>query len=1019
MNRLLLVLFIAFSVAAFGQSTEKYNSVYADFYKAEELFQKQQYGSARKEFRKFVDKWNQPNDPMYIKALYYEAISALELYNNDAVLLLQAFLKNYPETIYRHSIYFQLGNHYYRSKDYKEALAYYTRFSVKDLDKSQHDEYNFKVGYAHFQEGNFTAAKNALNEVKDGDSQYANSALYYFSHISYTEKSYQTALEGFLKLENDKGFGKVVPYYILQIYYLQGKYEEVTKYAPKLANATLVNEKDISHLIGDAYYRIGKYDEAVPHLEKYDKLAETTRDDDYQLGFAYYKSRQFDKAIKLFDRVARKGQDSLSQVAYYHIGESYIATKNNLAARSAFQKASEIDKDPKIQEDALYQFAVLSYKLDVNPYNESIIAFETYLNKYPNSKRKEDVYQYLVNVYTSTKNYEKALESLDRVKNLDITLRKVYQLIAYNHGIELYQKERFQEAINTFKLVEKYPINPQFSAQAIFWSADASYQLNNFQGAINGYRNYLSMPGATSEALKSDAYYNIGYANLLKGDTISAIESFRTYTQGKPADRKKLADAYMRLADSYFMRRENQAAVQNYDLALQLNVSNADQALYYKGITHGVMNQKSEKISTLLNLVNNYSKSKYVQDALFEIAFTYKITPDYANAAKYFQQLLADYPTTSKEAFVRIELADVYYKSNNYKQSEAEYLRVLEKFGHDTICNAVGEGLQHVYAATKQVSKLEEYAKKYPCLNINTMTLENLVYNPAETDYNAKKYESAITKFEEYLQKYPQGFHAKKARAFLADSYYEIDNMPKSIEQYELILKESTSNYTELAAVRTARYYFNSKEYAKAIPHYERTLQVSSDPEVLFNANVGLMRSYFHSKDYAPASACAKTVNASALLKAEGKLEAQYIAGMSNYYIKNYDDAITALTFVSKSTTKQEASEAKFMIAQTYFEQDKLNEAEKTAKEVLNMKPSYDFWMAKSLILQTKILVKKDDLFQAEQTISSVLQHYPKADDGIKAEAQVVYDELMQLKNMPKSSLAPDGTTVIEINEGK
>lgn len=1020
MNRLLVILFVSFSLSVFGQSSEKYNSVYAGFYRAEELFQKQQYGSARKEFREFINGFKQPNDPMYIQALYYEGMSALELFNNDAIDLLKRFIQNYPESIYKNIVHFKLGNFYYRSKDYQEALAYYSKFTAKDLEDEFRDEYYFKVGYSNFQLEKYEEARNAFVEVKDGDSQYANPSLYYFSHIAYTNKSYQIALDGFLKLENDESFGKVVPYYIMQIYYLQGKYEQVTEYAPKLSNATVVNEKDISHLIGDAYYRTGKFDEAVPHLENYDKLAETTHDDDYQLGYAYYKSRQYQNAVKLFDRASKSDKDSLKQLSFYHIGESFLALKNNLSARSAFQKASEINAEPSIQEDALYQFAVLSYKLDVNPYNESIIAFETYLNNYPNSKRREDVYQYLVNVYTSTNNYEKALESIDRVQNKDISLRKVYQLIAYNHGVELYQKGQYQNAINTFKLVEKYPINSQLSAKAIYWTADAQYQLNNYNAAISGYKDYLGMSGATSEELKTDAYYNIGYANLYKGDTTSSIESFRTYVQQKPSNKNKLADAYMRLGDSYFMRRENKSAIQYYDLAIALNVTKQDQALYYKALTHGVVEgQASEKIAALLNLVNNYSRSKYVQDALFEIAFSYKLLKNYPNSIKYYEQLLRDYPNTSKEALVRIEIADVYYKQNNYKKAEEEYLIVLEKFGHDTICNAVGEGLQHVYAATKQISKLEEYSKKYPCLNINSLTLENLVYSPAELDYFAKKYKEAIPKFEEYLQKYPQGYHAKKAVSYVADAYYELDNLPKSIEYYEQLLSEPTTNFTELAAVRTARYYYNNKEFTKAIPHYERAEHISSDVEIVFNSRTGLMRSYYQINDFVPAAAYAKLVTGSNLLLPENKLEAQYIFGKASNEIKAYDDAITALTFVSKNTTQATASEAKYLVAKIYFEQNNMDKALSTADEVLKMKPQYSFWVAKAIILQSKIYMLKNELFQAEQTILSVIQHYPKDDDGIKLEAQAVYDELMQLKNAPKSTVVPEGTTEIEINQGK
>jgi tetratricopeptide (TPR) repeat protein len=1019
MRRLLIFCAVAVSLTVNGQTTEKYNSVYAGFYKAEELFQKQQYGSARKEFRDFINSFHSTNDPLYIKALYYEGVSAIELFNNDGERLLKQFLLNYPETIYATAIHFKLGNYYYRAKDYKEALAYYDKIQVKDLQASEKDEYHFKVGYAYFQLENLKQARNNFAEVKDGDSQYAVPALYYFSHISYTEKSYQTALDGFLKLENDPGFGKVVPYYILQIYYLQGKYDQVAEYAPKLENATIVNEKDINHLVGDAYYRVGKYDEAVPYLQKYDKLANTTRDEDYQLGYALYKTRSFDNAVKLFDRAAKDTTDGLAQASYYHIGECFLGLKNNLSARAAFQKASEINHDAQLQEDALYQFAVLSYKLDVNPYNEAIRAFETYLNNYPDSKRKEDIYQYLVNVYTSTNNYQKAIESLDRVNNKDITLQKAYQLIAYNYGVELSQKEQYQAAVDAFELVKKYPINPQLSAKAVFWTGDANYELQKYGPSLANYRNYLGMIGANSEEMKSDAYYNMGYANLYLGDTVSAIENFRTYEQRKPMNKQKLGDVYMRLADSYFMRRDNPSAIKYYDLAIQSNVSNQDQALYYKALTLGVENDKNGKIKALLDIVNNHSKSKYLQDALYEIAFSYKLLPDYDKALQYFNQLLTDYPNPKKDADIHIEIADIYYKQNNYKKSEQEYLLVLEKYNYESVCGAVGDGLQNVFAATKQVAKLEEYAKKYPCLNINAMTLENLVYNPAENLYTAKNYSEAIPKFEEYLAKYPQGYHRKKAVYYLADAYYEIDSTAKSIALYEQILTEPTSNYTELAAIRAARYFYNNGNYAKAIPYYERTVQATSDPEVIFNAESGLMRSYFQTKDYVPAAASAKNVLKSGLLKTENKLEAQYIVGVSCYNNKEYADALTALSFVSRNTTKAIASEAQFLIASCYFEQDKLKDADKQAQQVLKMKPTYDYWIAKALILQTKIQMKNNDLFQAEQTILSVIQQYPEENDGIKQEAQVVYDELMQIKNMPKSTVVPTEATEVEINGGK
>ena len=53
-----------------------------------------------------------------------------------------------------------------------------------------------------------------------------------------------------------------------------------------------------------------------------------------------------------------------------------------------------------IAEDAHYTLQSFLLKLTSTHNNESVKAFEGDINQYPNSKRKEEVVQYLVNVYT-------------------------------------------------------------------------------------------------------------------------------------------------------------------------------------------------------------------------------------------------------------------------------------------------------------------------------------------------------------------------------------------------------------------------------------------------------------------------------------------------------------------------------------------------------------------------------------------------------------------------------------------
>jgi TolA-binding protein len=1017
MKRWLVVLMIFSVYQAVAQVSEKYSSEYANFYRAEELFQKQQFAAARIEFRNFLNEWQKPNDPFYVKARYYEGISALELFNNDAVQLLTDFNKNYPESIYKHEISFRLGKYFYQKKDYKEALVWLNLLRVQDVESENKEEYLFKLGYANFQEQHFVEARSAFHDVKDGVSQYATPGLYYFSHINYMDKSYQIALDGFLKLQSTESFAKVSPYYIAQIYYLQGKYKEVTEYAPTILDTTnIFTKNDMNHLIGDAFYRVGKFDEAVPYLQEYYEKSNTTRNDDYALGYSYYKSGQYEKAVKLFDKVTRE-KDSLAQASYYHIGECYLKLNKLVYARSAFEAAAKTEGDPMLQEDALYNYAVLSYKLDINPYDEAVLALEEYLKKYPNSSRKSDVNQYLVNVYTSTNNYEKALASLDKISNKDTKLKNAYQLVAFNQGVQFFQRADFQKAIKSFELSEKYPVEPAITVKSKFWIADANFRLNNTDQAIKLFREVVALPSAGE--LKSDAYYNLGYAYLKKQDVELAIEAFRMYCQSSVSNKNKLADGFMRAADGYYMTKQNENAIRYYQSALDLHAGFEDQALYYMAKTYGFSDNIGDKIKHLLDIINNYKNSKYILQSVYEVALSYKAIADLDKAKRYFEQVIADYPNSDLVVNSRIEIADIYYKKWEYAKAEADYKQILEAHGEDRgVCEKAVRGLVDVYAALKQPEKATDLAGQYACANISKEEQEGLFYSPAIEAYRDSSYATAIPLLEKYLEKFPAGKYNVDAHYYLAFSYESRGNKEKAIEMYKKLLELPNNSYTEIASSKVSQHYYNNGDFEAAIPYYERLEKTSSKPAVLFNAKLGLMRCNYQIENWTNAAVYAKAVLQSSQVTNSIKLEAEYANGMSNYYLNNFDLALPSLEWITKNTTTVWAAEAKFSMAEMAFKQQNYTKSDAEIRSLLKMKPTYNYWVAKGLVLQTRVLMAQDDLFQAEQTLKSVIDHYPDQEDGVLAEANELWDELMQLKNPPKA-VEKEQETVIEVKEGE
>ena len=1021
MNKFLLFLLLCvIGNSTFSQQSNKYTSEYAVYFTAEDLFNKAQYAAAREVFRTFIDRVKNDTDPMVVKAHYYEGISALELFNTDAILLLEQFNRKYPENIYVFDINLRIGKYYFQKEDFEKAQEWLQQVPAREVEKDDREELLFKLGYAALQNLDNEIAYSAFRDCKDGSGPYAMPSLYFFSHLSYLKNANQLALEGFLKLQNDSTFCGVAPYYIAQIYQKQGQYEEVIKMSPSIIKCSYVdNEADVNHIIGNAFYKTGEYEKAIPHLENFAKNGKPGRSDAYELGYAYYKTQQYAKAIKQFDKVSRI-KDSITQIAFYQIGECYLNQNKFLPARSAFERAAQMNYLPDLKEDALYNFAVISFKVDINPYDESVRAFEDFLSQYPNSSRKKDVYQYLVNVYTNTSNFAKALESISRLPSMDVKLKKVYQTVAYNYGVDLFEKQQFSEAVKTFKLVDKYPIDPQMLALAKYWSADALLREGKTDLAISSYRDFLGSPASNALPEKTDAYYNIGYGYLKKNDLDKAIESFRIFLQNNPKEESKKIDAYFRVADCYYVREQkddNLLAIQFYNDAFKMNTDFNDKALYYVSKAYGYNGQVAEKIDVLNKLIKGYGSSKYLMRGRYDLGWSYMSIKEYQNALKTFKEFIYDYPNNQFVVDVKLAIADIYFKEGNYKSAETEFLQILNDYGkqRDVCANAVN-GLVEIYTSQNKVEEATEIADKYPCANISADEKENIYYTPAIEAYKSNFYEDAIPKFEAYLKKFPGGRFANESYFFIGNCLYKTKDTTRAVGYFELFLETPTTEFSEVAAWRTANYYYGMKEYTKGLKYYEKLDQIASKPSEILNAKIGLMRCSFLTDNFEKAALASKAVLETTSINNQQRTEAEYAKGISNYRLSKYDLAKPSLEWLVKNTTSAMGSEAKFTLAEMYYKQAQYPQADIEIKALLKMKPSYNFWVAKGLLLQVRIQIINDELFQAETTLKSVIEHYPNETDGIISEANELWDELMQLKT-PQVREEEENEKRIEIND--
>lgn len=1013
---LILLFFAGFTSEVKAQLSNKYTTEDARFYKAEDLYEKEKYAAAQEEFKLYLNENTEANHPYHIKAQYYIAVSALYLYQPEAEKLLLNFINEYPESIYRPKIYLELGRYYYRKKKYDETVYWLNQIDIYDLDEEEKAEFYFKRGYAHYQEEEKKAARDDFYEVINKESQYQSPALYYYSHIAYEEKNYQTALEGFLKLTDEPAFENSVPYYITQIYYQQGKKDALIDFAPEaLKKDKIKNKNEISLLLGDTYYSKGMYAEAVPHLEAYNLHAETTRDEDYQLGFAYYKSGEYDKAVRIFDKVSRE-KDELGQIALYHIAQCYMAQENFVYARNAFKLASDLSFDADIEEDALYQFAVLSYKLDYDPFNDAMKAFELYLDRYPNSHRSQDVYQYLVNVYTTMGNYFAALNSLENIKNKDFELKNAYQLMAYNYGVQLFVNGNMPMAIETFKKVKTFPLNPKLNALSVYYTAEAYFYREDYPNAIAQYRLFLGEPGSYTLEEHNDAYYNIGYAYFRQEDYDAAAQNFRTFTQDpKEMDAQKKSDAYLRIGDCYFIKEnpEDDKAIEFYQKAIDSKTGQVDYAHYQVGIIYGYQRKYTEKAKVMSDLVKTFPTSPFLVSALYETGEAYRLMDDAhsSQAIEYYNKIIIQHPAHPKVVDAIFQIGVIHFINGDYRQAEKQFLKVVREFDDPIKKREAIEILEDVYTALNEPEKYIELLKEEN-QDFDEYYEDTLLFNNAFNLYEDSLYSKSIVAFNNYLSRFERPIREVEALFYLGMSYKKEEDIVNSVRIFEELLTFPNNTYTEYAALIASQNMYEGKQYDKAIKYYQILEENASYPENRLTAQIGLMRCYALKKEFGPGKLYAQKVLNSDLALANAKLEANYVLGKAEFEANNWDLAMPYFKEVSDKSSGKIGAESHYHIALIHHLKEDYKTSEEVIRKMLKEKAGYDYWIAKALLLQVKNSIGVEDYVQAEYTLNSVLNGYKVEDDGILDEAREIQKVLEDLKNKDKEIDSNEDNTI-------
>lgn len=982
----------------------------ATFRQAMDLYEKEKYSTAQQMFESVYEQHKDKESHIRTLSQYYVAQCAVNLFNADAEYLTFKFIGDNRESPLVNDAYFHLGNYFYAVKKWSDAIETYEKVDWRKLTNEEKAELFFKKGYSYFMRRDYDDAKLAFYEIIDKNTKYTPPAIYYYSHIHYKEENYQTALNGFLKITSDKTFGPIVPYYIVQIYYMQNKYEEITNFVPGIINNVTEKRLDeVSRIAAEAFFNLEMYDSAVVYFEKYETASSAPASEaTYQLAYSLYMLNQPEDAAKYFSQISHV-KSALGQNASYYLASCYLKQNDKENARKAFASASRSDYDPAIKQDAMFNYALLTYEIGGDPFNDAIRAFEDFINQYPESKRIDEARRLLIQSYLGARNYKKALQSIEKIENKNDELKEAYQRIAFNRGVELFNNSDFREAAGMFRNALKYTgYNELREAKAYFWLGESLYREKAYPEAIKAYKNFKKAPVAHTTNEFNNVDYNIAYAYYKSKAYADAVQYFRQFASSTSNANYK-ADSYVRLGDCYFMQSQYYQAIDFYNRAIASDYSSKDYALMQKGICQGLANKELDKIATLKQITAGYPNSVYADNALYEIAQEYLKLQDSRQAIESLTELIRKYPNSELAAKTMVQLGLLHYNNDNNDQAIKYYKMAVSNYQGTQESRDALIGLKNIYV---DMGKIDEYSKFVDNLGGDVPRLsgnekDSLSYIAAEKLYMSANCDGAKRAFKKYLNDFEYGNYKLNASFYLGDCYYQSREYTEALKYFNDVIAQPKNMFTEQALLGAARIAVSKNDYENVINNYEKLKVISGSPANIKEARIGIMKAWFAQNNYSKSIDAANEVLTISGLSKENKKLANYIKARSLQ--ENGRDALALEIYkeISDEVLSPQGAEAKYRVAEILVRQKKPDEAEQVILEFSGKSTSHDYWIARSFILWADIFASRENYFQAIETIQSIIDYYEKENDGILDLAKTKKAEIEKMKTKEEKPQEP------------
>jgi len=849
------------------------------------------------------------------------------------------------------------------------------------LAKNHYKHRNYKVAEYEYSRKYFYG-----DNYKHIDLINSEIALFYqsISGIMFGRDYSDKSIEIFLSkrpndnyLENEKEVK--AEYYLAKKDFLRAleNLEEINQY-------TLSDEENTNYMLklGYAKFMTGEIDDALKALDEAFGYVngEYKNDIAYMLGHLYYAKGKENEALKYFKIIEKKTKYS-NIVRPYYLQIYFLQKKYDKAIDEGKQSLKEAFSQNYITE--INKIVGKSYFM-LGKYLSAYTYLKTYISG--SEKLSEgDLYEM---GYTSAqlKKYDEAVSYYNRILN---SQSKLSQNAYYQLGNAYLEVGKKHEALSAFRSASQMSYDPVAQRLAYMQYAKLSYDVGNpFEPSSRVIQNYITKYANTEDAreIRELLVKSYLYSGNYK-ETLSAVEKIKN----KSSDLHKIEQEVSFLYGTQEFNKGNFLEAENLfrnSLEQGGNKSFHSSAKYWMGLSQYQLGNYDLAKKTLQKLYDSKAYFDERQQLPYDLAYVYFKNKEFKLAGKYFKIYLQN-PNDEFKSDAELRLADTYYADNQLDKAIAIYDQNVGVADHIQYQKAISLGLKGDNAA--KIATLQKLAVDYD----DSRYKYDALYELGVTHASEGRYTEANDYFYKVIQESDDENLVANAHIYRVQNLAELGQFDRAIFEFQNLgsIYRGTPYASKVLDASKAVYYQSGD--IEGYQNFASKIGIDLSRKEIDEVNLSMAQRYYVNREYAAAIPFYEKYLTQQPY-GEKLYQAQYELGESYYQTKNIVKAMLLLSEVA-AVQNDYRQDSQVRLSQIYLSQKKIDQAKIHLKNLVSA-ANVDI-KNYAIVEMMKISTNSENFADAEKYANMILAN-SKNSSSLREHAQIVKARsLMELGN--------------------